>query len=352
MARSRKAKSTKRSVDFSSAGKVFEKEQAYHLVVKDATWNEGQAGDYLAIEFRGVDEYENSSIYHNASMSPKALGRTRMMLEAMGYEISEDGDTDIDTADLIGLEVMGETYEDRYEGGKSIKVDDFYPVEDSGKSSKSSGKGSKKSSKKDEPELELDGLDEADLKKLAKALGINIRRKDEDQLREAILEEGEDDIRAAAKKLKIDLDDAGGDDEGSGDDLDLSDVDEDDLKKLAKKLKVKGYAKMDEDELRDALGELDADDVTSAAEELDIELGADEPEEPKGKGKKGSSRGGSKKKSKEGFSEDAIQEMSEEQLEEVVEDHKLDVDLDKFKTLRKKQNAVIDALEAEGLIED
>ena len=353
MARSRKTKSTKRSVDFSNAGKVFEKEQAYHLVVKDANWAEGQAGDYLAIEFRGVGEYENSSIYHNASMSPKALGRTRMMLEAMGYEISDDGDTDIDTADLIGLEVMGETYEDRYDGGKSIKVDDFYPVEDSGKSSKgkSSGKGAGKSSKKDEPELELDGLDEADLKKLAKALGINARRKDEDQLREAILEEGEDDIRAAAKKLKIDLDDAG-DAEGNDDELDLGDVDEDDLKAIAKKLKVKGAAKMDEDDLREALGELDADDVRGEAEELDIDLDGGEPEEPKGKGKKGSSKGGSGKKSKEGFSEDAIQEMSEEQLEEVVEDHKLDVDLDKFKTLRKKQNAVIDALEAEGLIED
>ena len=113
MARSRKNKSTKRSVDFSSAGKPFEKEQAYHLVVKDATWQEGQAGDYIAFEFRGVDEYENSSIYHNASFSPKALGRTRILLEAMDYEISDDGDTDIDTADLIGLEVMGETYEDR-----------------------------------------------------------------------------------------------------------------------------------------------------------------------------------------------------------------------------------------------
>lgn len=348
MARSRKTKSTKRSIDFSKAGKNFEKDQAYHFVVKEASWEEGAKGEYIALVLGGVDEYENSTIYHNLSFSDKSLPYTREALEHMGYEISDEGDTDIDTAELVGLEVMGETYEDRYDGGKSIKIDSFYPVEDSGKSSK--GKGAGKSSKKDEPELDLDGLDEDDLKKLAKALGINIRRKDEDQLREAILEEGEDDIRAAAKKLKIDLDsDAGGED--GDDDLDLSDVDEDDLKAIAKKLKVKGAAKMDEDDLREALGELDADDVRGAAEELDIDLDGGEPEEPKGKGKKGSSKGGSGKKSKKGFSEDDIQDMSEEQLEEVVDDHKLDVDLDKLKTLRKKQNAVIDALEAEGLIE-
>ena len=350
MARSRKTKSTKRSVDFSSAGKPFEKEQAYHLVVKEAEWKEGQAGDYLAIEFRGVDEYENSSIYHNASFAPKALGRTRIFLEALGYEISDSGDTDIDAADLIGLEVMGETYEDRYEGGKNIKVDEFYPVEDSDKKSskKSSGKGAGKSSKKDEPELNLDDVDEADLKKLAKALDINIRRKDEDQLREAILGEDEDDVRAAAKKLKIDLEADGGD-EGGNDDFDLADLDEDDLKKLAKKLKVKGYAKLDEDELREALEELDEGDVSEAAEELGLTEAPEE--ESKGKDKKGSSRGGSGKKSK-GYAESDVQEMSEEQLEEVVDSHKLDVDLDKLKTLRKKQNAVIDALEAEGLIEE
>lgn len=336
MARSRKSnKSTKRSVDFSSAGKAFEKETAYHLVVKEATWQEGQAGDYLAIEFRGVGEYENSSIYHNASIAPKALSRTRAMLEAMGYEIDENGDTDIDTADLIGLEVMGETYEDRYDGGKSIKVDDFYPVEKSaGKKSTGGGKSSSK-----EPEIDLEDVDEADLKKLAKALDINVRRKDEDQLREAILEQDADDITAAAKKLKIDLGDAGSDDGG---DFDLEDLDEDDLKKLAKKLKVKGAAKMDEEELKEALGELDEGDVSEAAEEL----GLVEPP-AKGKGKSGSSRGGSGKK----YSEDSIQEMSEEELEKVVKKHKLDVELDELKTLRKKQNAVIDALESEDLIE-
>lgn len=343
MARSRKAKSTKRSVDFSSAGKPFEKETAYHLVVKEAEWKEGQAGDYIAIEFRGVDEYENSSIYHNASFAPKALGRSRIMLEALGYEISDDGDTDIDTADLIGLEVMGETYEDRYDGGKSIKVDEFYPVEDSGKSSKkSTGKDSGKSSKKDEPEIDLDDVDESDLKKLAKALDINIRRKDEDQLREAILEKDEDDIQAAAKKLKIDL---GAGDDGNGGDLDLEDLDEDDLKKLAKKLKVKGATKMDEDELREALGELDEGDVSEAAEELGL---IEEPaNKSSGKDKSGSSKGGSEKK----YSEDDVQEMSEEELEKLVKKHKLDVELDDLKTLRKKQNAVIDALESEDLIE-
>src|SRR5690606_6273908 len=116
-------------------------------------------------------------------------------------------------------------------------------------------------------EIDLEDVDEADLKKLAKALDINVRRKDEDQLREAILEQDADDITAAAKKLKIDLGDAGSNDGG---DFDLEDLDEDDLKKLAKKLKVKGAAKMDEEELKEALGELDEGDVSEAAEELGL----------------------------------------------------------------------------------
>ncbi len=332
MARSRKNKSTSRSVDFSKAGKPFEKETAYHLVVKEASWQEGNAGDYIAIEFQGVDEYENSTIYHNASIAPKALPRTRAMLEAMGYEISEDGDTSIDVSELVGLEVMGETYEDRYEGGKNIKVDDFYPVEGKSKGKKGGGKDKKSD------DLDLSDVDEDDLKKLAKKLKVKGAAKmDEDDLREALGDLDESDVREAAEALDIDLD-GGSDDNGAGD-FDLDDLDEDDLKKLAKKLKVKGAAKMDEDDLKEALGDIDEDALTEAAEELGLIEGDDKKDD----GKKGKSKGG--------YAESDVSEMSEEELEKVIKKHKLDVDLDDFKTLRKKQNATIDALESEGLIE-
>lgn len=342
--RQRKAKGSKRSIDFSNVGKSFEKDKDYHLVVKAAEWKDGNEHPYIAIEFCGKDkEYENSTIYHNASMAPKALSRTRELLEALEFDIG-DGEVEIDTEELVGLEVMATTYEDKYDGGKSIKVDEFWPVEGGGKSSDSGSSDS----------IDFDELDDDDIKKLGKKLKIKAKKVDD--IREALADEDEDDVRKAAEALDIDLGgeaeddgkDAGGDDDGEIDFDELSDAQ---VKKLGKALKIKSK---DADEIREALADQDADDVKSAAEDLDIELPTkeeDEPEPPKGKAGK-ASKGGSKKSGSKKYSEDAISEMSEEELEEVIEKTKIDVDLDDHKTLRKKKNAVIDALTEADLIED
>lgn len=317
MARRARKSSTKRSVDFSNVGKPFEKDMDVHLVVKAANWEEGQAGDYIAIEFCGKDEeYENSSIYHNASFAPKALPRTRALLEAMGYEV--DGEMEIDTDDLIGLEVMATTYEDRYDGGKSIKADDFWPAETDDKPSKSS-KGVR---------------------------GGTRGKKDE-----------EDEAPAKGKK--------GGKGKAKAEpeaaELDLDEISDKDIKAIGKALKIKTK---DADEIRAELADIDEDDIREAAEELEIELPggeADEPEEEapkKGKGRGKASDAGSKKesggKSKKAatWSSDDIMEMSEEELEEVIEQADVEVDLDEHKTLRKKKNAVIDALTEADLLEE
>ena len=49
---------------------------------------------------------------------------------------------------------------------------------------------------------------------------------------------------------------------------------------------------------------------------------------------------------------DEVAEFSEEELEGVIEKYSLELDLSELKTLRKKQNAVIDALEEKGFIEE
>lgn len=70
----------------------------------------------------------------------------------------------------------------------------------------------------------------------------------------------------------------------------------------------------------------------------------DEEEEPK-KGKKG-------KKAKAELTQEEIRDMDTDELETLIEKHELDVDLSKFKVLKKQQSAVIDAAEEAGLLSD
>lgn len=83
----------------------------------------------------------------------------------------------------------------------------------------------------------------------------------------------------------------------------------------------------------------------------------DEPEEKsKGdddaKSDKKDKGGKDKKKAKPIFESDDIMGLSEKKLQKVIDEHELDVDLDDYKTDRKKAGAVIDALESKGLMKD
>jgi hypothetical protein len=55
---------------------------------------------------------------------------------------------------------------------------------------------------------------------------------------------------------------------------------------------------------------------------------------------------------KDKLTQEQINDMDESELEDIVKDYDLDVDLDKFRTLRKKQTAVIDAAEKAEMLED
>lgn len=305
MARRPKKKSG-RSVDFSQEVKYFEPDMEYELEVKSAIWEDGSEHPYIAIEFTGVDENEGSTLYHNASASPKSLHRLRNLLEALGFEVPE-GEMDIDTDELVGLRCMAHTFEDRYKGNDgetktSVKADDFWPVEE--KSSKKGGK------KKDEEDDEPKG------KRGGKKSKLEPIAKDE-------VPDDRDELDELVEKYSLDIE-------------------------MTRKLKK------DDEAYQEAVIEALEEAGMIAEEEKSSKRGKrgakDEDDEPKGKAGR-SSRGSGKSKDKS-WKEDDIADMSEEDLEEVVEQAKLKIDLDEHRTLRKKKNAVIDALEEAGKLAD
>lgn len=64
------------------------------------------------------------------------------------------------------------------------------------------------------------------------------------------------------------------------------------------------------------------------------------------------SKRGKGKKSKVVITAEEVDDMDEDELGDLIEKHDLDVDLDDYKTLRKKVTAVKDALEEKGLLHD
>ena len=238
-ARSSRRSSSKSGVrlDLSKVGKAFEPGKEYAVKIVECTLEEGTKAPYFNLKLAGVeDEYENSFMYHKASTSESSLWRLRPLLEAFGMEIP-DGPMDISTEDFVGLTAMCSTYLERWDGGSSVRPDEFWPLEDSGS-----------------------------------------------------------------------LDD---------------DEDEEEEEKPAKKSKRKAKQEEPEDD-------------------------EDEEEEEKPKAKAKSKE---KPKKKAGVSEDELNEMNEDELADLIEQHDLDVDLDDHKTLRKKRNAVMDALEEAGLLD-
>jgi hypothetical protein len=88
--------------------------------------------------------------------------------------------------------------------------------------------------------------------------------------------------------------------------------------------------------------------TTSKTSKKDEEEEEEEEEETPKKG--AASKTKAKKMPK--LSSDAVQEMDEDDLQETIDEYKLDVDLDDFKTLRKKAAAVVDALETEDMLDE
>lgn len=320
MATRNKSRRGKKSVtvNFDNVGTMFEPDMEYALEVKEAEVKDGTEFPYIEIHFKGVDdEFENSIMYHNASVSPQALWRLKPLIEALGLDVPE-GDLDPQelaeqlAEDFVGCQCMANTKkEPKPDGGYSIKPEDFWPLEDKKSSKKKAGK---KSSKDDDDED-----DEDDAKGKSKTRGKRGSKKSEEPA------------------------------------IDFDEIDDADIKKLGKEFQIKSKKA---DEIREKLAEADEDEVRSACEDLEIELpGGDDDDDgdeadDKKSSKRGSKKGSSKKRSAK-LTQDEVNEMSEEELEEVVERYDLDdVDLSEHKTLKKKKAAVIDALQEAGKIDD
>ena len=303
MARKPKKSSTRRTIDMASAVIPFDSDIETEVVVLKAEWKDGDKGDYLDIELGGTGEYEGATMYHRCFTTPKSLHRTRNFLEALGMDVP-DGAFDIDSDELIDMRCMCHTFEEEYtnaEGvkGIAIRADDFWPV-DEGKSAKSKpaakgGKASAKSKKKDEVER------------------ADIEAMDRDELIE-LIEEHSLDVDATSRKLKKD-DDA----------------------LLAAVLEA-----AEEQGLIEPEEEVKEEPKKARGKKAEPEEDEEKPSGKAGRSKPG--KAGSKGKSKT-WSEEGLQEMNEDELEEVVEASGVDIDLSEHKTLRKKRNVLIDALE-------
>jgi hypothetical protein len=137
-----------------------------------------------------------------------------------------------------------------------------------------------------------------------------------------------------------------------GEDADDSGDDDDEDEKPAKKGKKKpADDDDDEDEDDDEEEEKPAPKKSRSKKKPADDDDDDEDEEPAPKkGKKSAPAKKSKKKTT--YESDAIAEMDEDELQEVIDESEIDVDLDDYKTLKKKVAAVTDALEAADLLDD
>lgn len=313
MARRAKKKNSVR-LDLSRVSSAFEPNQEYAVRVVECTLEDGQKAPYFNLKLQGIEggDYENSTMYHRASTAEGALWRLRPLMEAFGIEIP-DGPMDISPDDFVGCEAMCSTYLDRYDGGSSVKPDEFWELDGDG-SSDDGGKD-------DAGDFDLDELDDEEIDALAEALEVKGRSTAAKKKKLAAMDE--DEVAEAYADLDKGGDDEG-DDGGDGGEFDLDELDDDDIEALAKEMGVKGRSVSAK---KKALAKLDQDEVAEAYEGLG---------------------GGS---SSESITEDEIQEMNEDELEEVIERFELDVDLSDYKTLRKMKNAVIDACEEAALFD-
>lgn len=310
-ARTRKSKTpTKVSIDLSKVSKGFEAGEEYPLKVVECTLEEGEKAPYFNLKFNGLDpEYSNAVLYHMASTSETSLWRLRPLLEALGIEIP-DGAMEIGPEDFIGKTCMASTYLDKYEGGSRVRADEFWPI-DGDDASVTGG-----------ADFDLDDLSDEEVEKLAEAMEVTGRNTS--AKRKALGKLDLDEVAEAYAEL-----DAGGGETEESDEFDLEELDDDQIKALAEALEVTGktvslmkkkLAKMDQEEVAEAFAEL-------------------------GDGDEKKSEGGK-------VSSDEVNEMNEDDLEDLIEQHDLEVELDKHRTLKKKRAAVLDALEEADLLED
>jgi hypothetical protein len=232
----------------------------YPMKVLEATAGKSSTGndqiEFVCEVSRG--EYKGVKAWLYCPLADNSLWKLHAFLTALGEEVPED-EMDIDLGDLVDKEFVGVLTHETYNGRKRSKLTDFDSIDNYKDADE--GKGKKKS-KKDDDEDEPKGKKGKGKKEPEMVLKSAVDEMDRDELEELIEEHDLEDVDPSSKKLKKD-DDALR--EAVLEALEEKELLEDDTKKSKKndkggKKKAKKYDKdevedMDEDELQELIDE-------------------------------------------------------------------------------------------------
>lgn len=321
--RSKKSKGGAARWSEAEVTKRINKEGNYAFKIVGAELGESNSGNeqwIVSCECTEDGQFEGAKQKIYFSLEPQALWKLAQLMDAIGVDVPDD-DAELDPDDFVDKEFIGSVEENEYRGETNFRVQKFFSADEDA--------GEKKSSKdKKGAKDEDDGEKEEGKRGRGRPKGSKNKPKDEKA------EEPENlDAKAIKKAIK--------------------DLDEDQLRTLAvatEAMTEKKAKKADEDDLREAISELDIteDDLDTAIEEA-----SGEPEkEEKGRAqssKKDKDKGGKKKK----VTADEVNDLDEEGLDDLISKFDLEVEgYDAAKTLRKKVALVLDVLEEKGHLED
>lgn len=224
-------------------GKIRLPEGEYLVKVHEVTEERGPAAPYFKWKLMVAEGPKKGGIlYFNTSLAVQALWNLRSLLEALGVDVPDD-ETEMDTDDFLGKEMMVSVEHESYEGKKQSKIADFWPVGDG---------------ERDE-EVEDDGEDEGDAEE-EKPRGKGRRA----------------EKRRAAKAAKEDDDD----EDSEGDDGDEEEKESPKSRRAArrgaegngKKSSSKKKSSLTQDEVQD----MSADELADVVSEHELEVDLDD----------------------------------------------------------------------------
>lgn len=178
--KSKKGKKSTIKVDFEgieSGGGRAVADGVYSATIDKVEEEESSEGNpMLKLEYKLKN---GARLYDNVSLLPQALWRFKTLLEVVGVEV-EDGEMEIDPADLVGKELKVEVTNEKWQGKDRPKVtgydsagesddeeeeessDEEDEEDEDDKPAKKKGKSESKKSKKDDDEDEDEDEDDED----------------------------------------------------------------------------------------------------------------------------------------------------------------------------------------------
>lgn len=154
-------------VDFSDVEtRVLLPEGDYHVKVEEVTEEEsGEGNAYLKWTFRTMDDdkaIDNKPLWYNTSLLPQALWNLRGLLEALGVEIEDDMELDLD--EYADLECMVSVEHEKYEGKTKAKIVDYaaWEEETPGDRVAKAAKGKKEKNAEGDEDTEVEEGDEGE----------------------------------------------------------------------------------------------------------------------------------------------------------------------------------------------